>query len=107
MSKGREENGREHIRHFTWEKSADKVIQAYRFALQNGNNCSEPERTSLNHPAENTVYVIEKVVKLVEQQKFIEALATYEIQRPFLKNNLDLAKIDELMQKVKASAEKS
>lgn len=107
MSKGREENGREHIRHFTWEKSADKVIQTYRFALQNGNNCSEPERSSLSHPADNTPDVIEKVVKLVEQQKFIEALAAYEIQRPFLKNSLELVKIDELMQRVKACAEKS
>lgn len=105
MSKEREENGKEFIRNFTWEKSADHVIRAYRFALQNGNNCSEPERASMDNfveNAENTLEVIEKVVKLVEQQRFKEALATYEVQRPFLKVIPDLVKIDELMQKVAA-----
>lgn len=107
MSKERDEKGKEFIRQFTWEKSADKVIQAYEYALQNGNNSSEPERSYPIAPVENCTFVIEKVVKLVEQQRFKEALATYEVQRPFLKNIPDLVKIDELMQRVKACADKS
>jgi glycosyltransferase involved in cell wall biosynthesis len=106
MSKERNEKAREHIRQFTWERSADIVIQAYEYALQNGNNDSEPERFLLRQPVENTSEVIEKVIRLIEQQRFKEALSIYEVQRPFLEKIPGLVQIDALMQKVKLCADK-
>jgi hypothetical protein len=49
---------------------------------------------------------MEKVIKLVEQQRFKEALSVYEIQRPFLERTPGLVRIDELMEKVKVCADK-
>lgn len=107
MSKEHNEKAKEFIRQFTWERSADRVIQAYEYALQNGNNSSEPERSTLRQPVENSSDVIEKVIKLVEQQRFKEALSIYEVQRPFLEKIPGLVRIDELMHKVKVCADKS
>lgn len=106
MSKERDEKGKEYIRQFTWEKAAKKVAQAYEYALQNGNNCAEPERSFPKRSHDNSSDVMEKVIKLVEQQRFKEALSVYEIQRPFLERTPGLVRIDELMEKVKVCADK-
>jgi glycosyltransferase involved in cell wall biosynthesis len=89
----------------SWEKAADCILDAYNYAIENGNNSDEPERASNDNRAMKAMIdparLMDEVTKLVENRKFKEGVILYETNRHNVVNIPELVKFDELMKKVK------
>jgi glycosyltransferase involved in cell wall biosynthesis len=105
LSKGRNKVEGQSINNINWERSTDFIVDTYKYALESGNNCDEPERASNDNASIQAMMdpgrLIEEVTKLVENSKFQDAVLLYETNRPHVVNIPELVKFDELMKKVK------
>jgi glycosyltransferase involved in cell wall biosynthesis len=105
LGKNRNMEYGQNINSIKCEKTTDFLIEAYKYAIENGNNCDEPERASNDNTSIQAMMapgrLIEEVTKLVENSKFEDAVLLYETNRPHVVNIPELVKFDELMKKVK------
>lgn len=88
----------EKLKDATWENSAQKVIDGYKYMLENGNN-KDIEKIAPFNIANSipNMSVIEKVTSFVEQGKYKEAVALYNVISHDIRNLSEFKKLDDIM----------